>query len=346
LPNGTVDCWGIEAPDGVLGDNGATNGAAYYPQPVPGLSGVTSLAVGAEHACALVAGGVVECWGAQGSVGLGALPAAVPTPITSLETEDGGGPMLGVAAGDNESCALATDRETLWCWGQYDSTSGTVDVPTYVAKLGARVVELSAGYAVTCALTNDGSVWCWGQNNNGALGRSDVAPGATMLTPLQVPLGGPAEHLCVGRWHGCVVTPSHSIVCWGDDSEGQLAVAPFDDGGLAPMTIPIGQGHVLKVGCGAEHTCALFDDGGVSCWGYDYYEQLGSSVPDNGSLTPVPVPGLGPAVDLFVNDDTGCATLADGGLACWGYDAFGQLGAGPGPADGGGEPIGAYPITL
>jgi alpha-tubulin suppressor-like RCC1 family protein len=43
------------------------------PAAVPGLQGVTAIAAGAEHACALLSSGAVECWGENeyGELGVG-----------------------------------------------------------------------------------------------------------------------------------------------------------------------------------------------------------------------------------------------------------------------------------
>ncbi len=141
------------------------------------------------------------------------------------------------------------------------------------------------------------------------------------------------------------MTTSHDIVCWGDDTLGQLGAVALPDGGTyapLPTPVPYGGGHVTKVGCGDSHTCALFDDGGVGCWGYNFDGELGIAPPPNGQLYPVSVPNLGAATDLYVHSESACAKLVGGGIACWGNDSSGQLGAGVLPA----MPVGAFPVTF
>ncbi len=66
---GAVLCWGANG-SGQLGDG--TNTDRHTPATVTGLdSGVTQLAVGSDHACAMRASGEVLCWGANDSGQLG-----------------------------------------------------------------------------------------------------------------------------------------------------------------------------------------------------------------------------------------------------------------------------------
>jgi alpha-tubulin suppressor-like RCC1 family protein len=350
MADGTVQCWGSNALAS-LGADGSPDAFAYTPQPVPGLTHVLSLGVGSGHSCVALEGGVVECWGSdgEGELGMAGPDEDVPTPIQSLQFEDGG-TIATVAAGDAHTCAIAADGVTLWCWGYYAGTSSTTSsmVPVYLATLPARAVALAAGALVTCELDVNDAVWCWGQNNQDALGQgSAVALGASVLTPVRVAVGAPVAQLAVAAEHACVVTTSHDLLCWGDDTLGQLGpiTVPDPDAGPyvpSPTSVPIAPGHVSKVGCGDNHTCALFDDGGIQCWGYNYDGELGVTEPPNGYLYPIAVPGLGPATDLFVHFESACAKLVGGGVACWGNDASGQLGAGVLPA----MPIGAQPVTF
>jgi alpha-tubulin suppressor-like RCC1 family protein len=67
----TVWCWGSN----ISNQLGAAPSAVgrFTPEPVPGLTGVTAIAAGAEHACAVRMDGTVLCWGAfsEGQLGLG-----------------------------------------------------------------------------------------------------------------------------------------------------------------------------------------------------------------------------------------------------------------------------------
>src|SRR5690606_35947487 len=69
--DGVVRCWGSNQ-YGQRGRGEALSGAADYTrEPVPGLAGVSDLAVGSEHTCALLDTGAVRCWGNNSSGQLG-----------------------------------------------------------------------------------------------------------------------------------------------------------------------------------------------------------------------------------------------------------------------------------
>lgn len=95
---------------------------------------------------------------------------------------------------------------------------------------------------------------------------------------------------------------------------------------------------------GTNRTCAIVS-GGVYCWGYNGYGQLGNGQyvgsPQNidnassaDSLVPVKVvqqAGMMAGktiVKIFVAQYHSCALSSDGNMYCWGYNATGQLGNG------------------
>lgn len=111
---GGLKCWGRNA-GGQLG-NGTTI-TATTPVDVVGLSqGVVDVSLGARllgHACAIVEGGGVKCWGSNdvGQLGTGSnvsstVPIDVPLP----------GPASQLALGETHACALLQDGR-LFCWG-------------------------------------------------------------------------------------------------------------------------------------------------------------------------------------------------------------------------------------
>ena len=57
-----------------------------------------------------------------------------------------------------------------------------------------------------------------------------------------------------GANHVCAIATDGSIMCWGDDSHGQVSDRPTS-------------GSFTQISSGDDHTCALRDDGAVICWG-------------------------------------------------------------------------------
>ena len=57
-----------------------------------------------------------------------------------------------------------------------------------------------------------------------------------------------------GANHVCAIDMDGSIMCWGDDSHGQVSDRPTG-------------GVFMEITSGDNHTCALRDDGALLCWG-------------------------------------------------------------------------------
>ena len=117
LVNGGVKCWGYNG-EGQLGTGNLTS--ATTPTDVVGLtSGVTALAVGERHNCALTSGGGVKCWGFNdvGQLGISSTQSiSVPMDVLGLTSGVTAITAGGMSAGTSSTCALL-NTGAMKCWG-------------------------------------------------------------------------------------------------------------------------------------------------------------------------------------------------------------------------------------
>lgn len=111
IPLGKIKCWGDNS-YGKLGAGPKYPGYSSLPISVSGIVHAVAVSSGAEHSCALLAGGTVRCWGRNNSGDLGSSKSYSPVPITV----PGITRAVAISAGYRHSCALLAGGKVV-CWG-------------------------------------------------------------------------------------------------------------------------------------------------------------------------------------------------------------------------------------
>ena len=325
FPDGTLECWGRND-SGQLGDPATTTFSSATPVRVTGITSAASMTAGGFHTCALLGDGTVQCWGENdfGQLGNGTSDPVPGSPTTVNPTPvavSGITSAVAVSAGGWHTCALLRDG-TIQCWGQNtygqlgDGSPITRPAPgrssTPVTVTGiTTAIAIEAGIFHTCARLADGTLRCWGRNDEGRLGNGTTADSST---PTIVSGIAPAA-AAPGAEHACALLQDGTVRCWGDNNWGQLGNgSPAGATATTPATAVTGITTATAASSGAEHTCALLQDGSVQCWGRNTDGRLGNGTTTN-AFTPVTVVGLGVT---WTSSDTTVATINAAGLATGG----------------------------
>jgi alpha-tubulin suppressor-like RCC1 family protein len=324
LSDGTVKCWGSDG-DGQLGDGGPIDmfGKSATPVAVSGLTGVTTIAAGPNHFCALVAGGAIKCWGFNNTNQLGnGGTTDSPTPVSV--TVSGAAPASQVVGAYYSTCSLVGTG--VKCWG--DNTDGELGD----GSLGSlNATAIAAGYDHFCAIISGGTVKCWGANRDGQLGNATKNGSATPVTVI-TSMGGPpltgVVSLAAGAFFTCAIVNGGAVKCWGHNQHGELgngtATTPGADSSV-PVNVMNLSGPAVSLAAGYYDTCAVISGGAVNCWGDNPEGQVGNGSSGNVAGIAQPVAGITGATGVAVGIDHACALVSDG-VKCWGGNPTFQLG--------------------
>lgn len=251
---------------------------------VIGIDGATNLALGASHSCALRDGTTLSCWGSNGAGQLGVGTVGYFSTEQRKVNTDIEAAM--VSAGYNHSCMLRKgyvmpnsgngDSDILAngyvsCWGSNDNEQFndsyyiTYDYPETIEGV-KDAAAVSAGGSHACALNGDGTVICWGNNSSNQLGRIIGDLGSTRAT-LVADITA-AISVDAGGSHTCAVLTDKTISCWGSNNTGQLGNGEGSENSSSARPVRVlGIADAAAVSAGASHSCALHENGSISCWG-------------------------------------------------------------------------------
>lgn len=337
--SGSLWCWGYNA-SGQLG-NGTTT-ASNVPVEVTGLGGgVEAVALGygeaflgqpatESHACAVIAGGGLACWGANahGQLGDGTTSdrATANAAVSALASDA----VADVALGNGRTCALLANRKAK-CWGDNatgalgDGTYEPRTLPVVVAELGVGVTAIATGLGTTCAVTTLGEARCWGLNDVGQLGDATIV---SRIRPARVVgLGYVRGSLAAGESSSCAVTAGGAARCWGRGDFGQVGDGGYTSRPAAAAVVGLSH-DVVAIDSATKHSCAVDVAGQAFCWGNNSSGQLGDGTLAS-HATPVAVTSLvADVAQLALGWTHTCALTSSGAVKCWGGNDRGQLGDG------------------
>jgi len=188
------------------------NTPRWSPRSVPvqvmGLSRVTAISAGGDHAMALATKGYVNMlsavygWGGNGSgqIGDGTYrERPVPVQVNGIGPEH----ISAIAAGGDFSMVLGSDG-SVWDWGDNfygqlgDGNNDNVNVPVQAQGPGTGVTQISAGANHALALLSNGTVQAWGYNGAGQLGDGTYASDVANPAPVQVTGLGSVTQISAG----------------------------------------------------------------------------------------------------------------------------------------------------
>ncbi|MGQ0505396.1 MAG: RCC1 domain-containing protein, partial [Myxococcaceae bacterium] len=255
-----VSCWGSNL-QGKLGQGESLE--RLTPFDVPNLTGVTRIATGSNHTCALTQAGGIKCWGSNSRNQLGnasgvfrSLPADVPG-LTSGVT--------ALGARGSRTCVL--QGGLLKCFGQDDPT------PKEMPGFGAGVRSFSVGLGYVCAVTAAGGAKCLGSNASGELGNGTLVAAATATDVT----GLTSNVLAVAAGYSttCAVLQGGGVRCWGANDGNQLGNGSTT-GRPNPVT-PNVVANVVGISVGDLSVIAWTQTGVAVIWG-GYIDNQGQYV--------------------------------------------------------------------
>ncbi len=299
--------------------------------------------------------------------------ALAPGSISDLQSVSATEPLsissLASGSSANHTCALLNDA-TVRCWGYnsdgqlgLEDTASRGDDPNEMGfflppvDVGQGTVsKVVVNAANSCVLTTGGLIRCWGSNTFGQLGIGDTfnrgdneGEMGEQLASIDLGTGRTAVDLALGAYHACAILDNNEVKCWGGNYNGSLGRGgaghigdqPNEMGDNLPA-VDLGTAkEVRQLALGFRHSCVLFFDGTVKCWGDITHGQLGLEESQNhrgdeagemGANLPYVDFGTGlPAVQIVAGSEHTCIRSSEETLSrvkCWGQNRWGALGTG------------------
>lgn len=207
-------------------------------------------------------------------------------------------------------------------------------------------VRVWARQQQTCAIVGGENLRCWGRNLDGRLGMGATDTIGDDEHPSVLSALAFATRIVdvpMSAYNGYVIEESRVVHSWGANLYGLLGFAWEDESlgddetTLDGPPVDFGAG-IAQLAAGRLFSCAVYEDGGLRCWGKSDMGQTGygstetvDPVVDGMSIGDLPLVDVGASVkSVSAGDRSICAVTDQSTVRCWGRDFYGTLGQGSG----------------
>ncbi|KAL3721308.1 hypothetical protein ACJRO7_033755 [Eucalyptus globulus] len=209
--------------------------------------------------------------------------------------------------------------------------------PVEVSGLPEEIVEISAGYHHSCAITVDGELYMWGNNSSGQLGLGKKSEKVVPVpTKVECLTGMFVKRAALGSEHSIAVTDEGDALSWGGGESGRLghghesSIFGFLGSSCeyTPRLIKKLEGLKVKnIAAGLLHSACIDENGSVFLFGEKALEKLGFGGNKN-ATTPSMIDELPYSGEVACGGYHTCVITSGGELYTWGSNENGCLGNG------------------
>ena len=208
---------------------------------------------------------------------------------------------------------------------------------------GIEPIRLTTGSDSACVImVPDGGVQCWGSGGAGELGNGGTEDSRSPVNVIKEPESTlPLKSIIqvsVGKSLTCALNIEGQVKCWGTGEQGRLGNGQFESSSY-PVTVVAGEGlstplqQIVQVSTGANHSCALTNEGEVKCWGVGDYSGLGYGGIEDKAVPVTVISGEGQGAlqnvtQISVSASHSCVVTQSNEVKCWGLGIDGRLGNG------------------
>jgi alpha-tubulin suppressor-like RCC1 family protein len=250
-----------------------------------------------------------------------------------------------IACGVGDSLAVETNG-SLWMWGEDtmyqlgDGDTTNMFSPEEVSSNEcnpqsiSQVAGVGGGSGYSMAVDANGVVWTWG--GGGLLGNGG---NSNVFTPSPIMTLSNIVSVAAGKQQALALRADGTVWTWGSDIFGYDSVGGALGAGYdlpsgftnAPIQCQIpNKTNIVAIAEGGNgFGIALDTTGQVWGWGDNEDGEIGTNVLtgiDNGTNSPVLVPGISNVIAIAVGAAHSMALTADKRVWTWGADSSGQLG--------------------
>jgi YD repeat-containing protein len=318
---------------------------------VPNLQSGESIAhisAGSSHSLAVTSQGRVYAWGSNwgGQLGDGTYNDRLTPTLINVPSLQSGESIAHISAGSSHSLAVTTQGR-VYAWGYNgegrlgDGTSNDRSTPTLInvpnLQSGETIIQVTAGYFHSLAVTTQGRVYAWGWNFYGQLGdgTSNDRSTPTLINVPSLQSGETIAQVTAGSSHSLAVTTQARVYSWGSNGSGQLGNGTTTSRNTPTLiNVPNLQSgeSIDHVSAGSSHSLAVTTQGRVYAWGSNGSGQLGDGT-SSVRLTPTLINVLNlqsgeTIAQVTAGYSHSLAVTTQGRVYAWGYNGEGQLGDG------------------